>query len=156
MVDREILISRFDEVLPRAVQWAEREEERIVRDGMKLNAQSLQDARRLGVETPERVRWLEVAVVPRPENAILKAACDAIDFLGPETQGLTLGYGIFIRASCAGERGLMAHELVHVAQYERLGGIETFLRQYLMECLTVGYEASPLEQEAIIQSAHLL
>jgi hypothetical protein len=113
------------------------------------------DARALGVRTPERVRWLEVETIARPENAVLKAACDAIDFLDPGTHGLTLGYGIFIRADCAGERALMRHELVHVAQYERLGGIEPFLQQYLMECLTVGYDASPLEQEAIVQSSQL-
>ena len=43
---------------------------------------------------------------------------------------------------------MIAHELVHVAQYERLGGIEPFLRQYLRECLTVGYDESALENEA--------
>jgi hypothetical protein len=43
---------------------------------------------------------------------------------------------------------LIVHELAHVAQYERLGGILPFLRKYLFECLTVGYAAAPLELEA--------
>jgi len=34
------------------------------------------------------------------------------------------------------------------AQYERLGGIEGFLRRYLHECLTVGYNAAPMKREA--------
>jgi hypothetical protein len=41
------------------------------------------------------------------------------------------------------------HELVHTAQYERLGGIVAFLRKYLSECATSGYRAAPLEEEAI-------
>jgi hypothetical protein len=34
-------------------------------------------------------------------------------------------------------------------QYERLGSIEAFLRQYLHECITTGYPEAPLEQEAV-------
>ena len=40
------------------------------------------------------------------------------------------------------------HELAHTAQYERLGGILPFLREYLFECLTSGYSEAPMEQEA--------
>ena len=155
MIDRQVLIDRFAELLPLATQWATNEQDRILREGRPLDADLAADARALGVRTPERVRWLVVETIARPKNRLLKAACDAIDFLGPETRGLTLGYAIFIRADCAAERALMRHELVHVAQYKRLGGIEPFLRQYLMECLVVGYEASPLEQEAVVQSARL-
>ena len=150
-----MLMGRFGELLPLAARWATGEQERILRDGIPLDDSSLRDARALGVRLPERVRWLEVKSIPRPLDEILKAACDAIDFLGPETQGLTLGHGIFIRADRTNDRDLMAHELVHVAQYERMGGVQPFLQQYLMECLTVGYSESPLEQEAILQSAQL-
>ena len=155
MNEREALIDHFGELLPLGVRWAAEEEKRILREGMSLPVQSLKDAQALGVREPDRVRWLSAESVPRPQGHILKAACDAIHFLGPETQGLTLGYGIFIRRDRVGVRDLLAHELVHVAQYERMGGIEPFLRQYLMECLTVGYESSPLEQEAIFQSGQL-
>jgi hypothetical protein len=50
---------------------------------------------------------------------------------------------------------LIVHELVHVAQYETLGGILPFLRKYLFECLTMGYAASPLELEAIAVAARV-
>jgi hypothetical protein len=53
------------------------------------------------------------------------------------------------------DRLLVVHELVHVAQYERSGGILPFLRRYLFECLTVGYSASPLELEAIAVTARV-
>jgi hypothetical protein len=44
---------------------------------------------------------------------------------------------------------------VHTLQYERLGGFQEFLRQYLYECITIGYPAAPLEQEAISTTARL-
>jgi len=48
-----------------------------------------------------------------------------------------------------GERRLVVHELAHAAQYERLGGFQAFLEQYLSECITLpGYPFGPLEREA--------
>lgn len=80
---------------------------------------------------------------------MLKAAYDTINFLTAKPRGLTLRYGIFVRADCREDRDLLLHELVHTAQYERLGGIVAFLRKYLFECTTAGYGAAPLEEEAI-------
>jgi len=65
------------------------------------------------------------------------------------TAGITLHYGILIREDCWGDRRLVVHELAHVAQYERLGGIGPFLRAYLRECLLEGYPNGALEREAI-------
>ena len=102
-----------------------------------------------------RVRLLALASVPTPTDLTLKTAVAAIQFLTPATRGLALRYGIFVRSDCWGERRLIAHELVHTAQYERLGGIRPFLRQYLTECLTIGYPAGPMEQEAIAMASRL-
>ena len=93
--------------------------------------------------------------VPTPTDLTLKTAVAAIQFLTPATRGLALRYGIFVRSDCWDERRLIAHELVHTAQYERLGGIRPFLRQYLTECLTIGYPAGPMEQEAIATASRL-
>lgn len=155
-MDRASLLSSFEVLLPLAVAWATEQEERILREGLPLTEQETRHARSVGVGQPEHLRLLQVDTVPRPAQEALQAACDAIDFLTPATRGLALGYGIFVRRDCWRGRGLVAHELVHTAQYERLGGIEPFLRQYLMECLTVGYTESPLEQEAVRRSAALL
>jgi len=44
---------------------------------------------------------------------------------------------------------LVVHELAHTWQYERLGGLRPFLKQYLYECLVApGYPFGHLEQEA--------
>ncbi len=119
-----------------------------MRDGVPLSDIEIEDAKTVGVGHPERVRLLPVEIVPWPGASALRAAARAISFNIGATCGLTLGYGIFIRKDCWRDRALIAHELVHTAQYERLGGIKPFLRQYLGECLTVGYLNSPLEREA--------
>lgn len=145
----------FEALLPLACDWAAEQERAILRDGIGLTPSQLEDAIRLGVTEPERVRLLEVEQIPRPTHPALRAAAEATGFLSPETVGLTLRHGIFVRSDHRGDRRLIAHELVHTAQYEKLGGIEPFLRRYLLECMTIGYPAAPLEQEAIARSAEL-
>ena len=152
---RQLLLSQFDKLLPLATNWAAAVERRILREGVPLSEQGLADARSLGVRETERVRLLALDSVPTPTDLTLKTAVAAIQFLTPATRGLALRYGIFVRSDCWGERRLIAHELVHTAQYERLGGIRPFLRQYLTECLTVGYPAGPMEQEAIAMVGRL-
>jgi hypothetical protein len=121
----------------------------MLRIGTPLNDQELTDAKAIGVADPERVRLVQLDCVPFPTDPMLKAAAAAIQFLTPATCGLTLRYGIFVRSDCWRDRHLIAHELVHVMQYERFGGILPFLRQYLTECIAIGYPEAPLEQEAI-------
>jgi len=142
-------------LLPLATKWAAAVEKRILREGVPLSEQEMGDARAMGVREPQRVRLLALAQVPAPRNLTLRSAAAAIQFLTAETRGLALRYGIFVRSDCWGERALVAHELVHTAQYERLGGIRPFLRQYLHECLTIGYPAAPMEQEAIVAASRL-
>jgi hypothetical protein len=148
-MDRKTLIAQFDKLLPLAARWAEALEKRILREGVPLSLEEMRDAETVGVRRPERVRLLCLARIPRPDDLTLRSAAAAVQFLTPATRGLALRYGIFVRHDCWRERALIAHELVHTAQYERLGGIEPFLRQYLYECLTIGYPAAPMEQEAI-------
>ena len=154
-MNQESILSQFEMLLPLAAAWATEQEQRIVREGVPLSQREVGDASSVGVREPERIRLLRVEAIPRPSQPQLKAACDAIDFLTPATRGLTLGYGIFIRSDCWGDRLLVVHELAHVAQYERLGGILAFLRKYLFECLTMGYAAAPLELEAIAVAARV-
>jgi hypothetical protein len=139
---------QFAVLLPLACAWAEEQEQIILQRGISLSAAELSDAKRIGLCHPEQVRVLAVESIPMPHHPALKMAAEATGLLSPLTAGLTLRYGIFIRLDCWGERRIVVHELAHVAQYERLGGFEPFLRQYLQECLTFGYPAAPLEEEA--------
>ena len=148
MKRREWVARRFPVLLPLVVAWVRRQERRILRDGVPLTDSEVEDAKAVGVNDPARVRLLPVKIIPWPGAATLRSAAKAIGFRTDSTCGLTLGHGIFIREDCWRNRTLIAHELVHIAQYERLGGIEPFLRRYLGECLTVGYGNAPLEREA--------
>ncbi len=144
-----LLVSQFEILLPLATAWAAEEQQQILRTGVPLLEAEISEARRVGVKEPERVRLLKVETIPAPTHPSLQAACRATNFVPAMPRGLTVFYGVFVRSDYWRDRHLIAHELVHVAQYERLGGIEPFLRQYLFECATVGYAASPLEGEAI-------
>ena len=135
-------------MLPFVVLWAKRQERRILRKGSRLNTQQLADAARVGVEDPDRVRLLFVKQVP-PRLPRFVRGLGARFGLGPATTaGMALGHGIFVRADQYERRDLLIHELVHTAQYERLG-FRRFLRQYLRECLSEGYPCGALEAEAI-------
>jgi hypothetical protein len=147
---------QFKVLLPLAAAWAEEREGIILRNGAGLNEPEMVDARALGIFQPEKVRLMKVATIPVPEEPSLKAATEETQLITPQTVGLTLRYGIFIRSDCWGNRGLIVHELVHTSQYERLGGFIGFLEEYLYQCITIGYPAAPMEQEAIRRTARLI
>jgi hypothetical protein len=137
-------------ILPLACSWARKQEEIIIRDGVSLTEPQLADARRVGITLPRRVRLLVVDEVPLPLFPVLRRVAENTGLISPDTLGMTLRYGIFIRSDYREDRRLLVHELAHTAQYERLGGFAPFLKEYLRECLTPpGYPFGPLEQEAI-------
>ena len=133
-------------VLPFACIWARRQEQRILRRGVALNDLQQEDARRVGVVYPDRVRLRIVDDVPPRLHPILRWACRRLGMA--DSAGMSLRYGIYIHADYWRDRSVLVHELVHTAQYERAGSMGRFLRQYLRECFTLGYERSSLEQEA--------
>ena len=139
---------QFETLLPLACTWAEEQERLILTTGVRLSPEQLVDAKHIGVLHPEQVRLGIVHEIPTPQHPALKTAAELTGLISPLTAGLTLRYGIFIRSDHWCERRLVVHELAHTAQYERLGGVEPFLRRYLQECLSIGYPAAPLEQEA--------
>jgi hypothetical protein len=145
----------FKVLLPLACDWASEQESLILREGVPLSPVQMMDAKSLDLVHPEKVRLLKVARIPIPGNPALRDAASALRLISPGTGGLTLRYGIFIRADCWEDRRLVFHELVHTLQYERLGGFEEFLRQYLYECITRGYPTAPMEQEALSTTARL-
>ncbi len=139
-------------ILPVVCAWARRHEAEILRRGSRLSVAGLEAAQRAGVASPHRVRTLAVEnVPPRFPNWLRRIT--ARWRWGPKTTaGMALGYGIFLRADQAGRGDLLLHELVHTAQYERMG-FRPFLRAYLYECLTAGYPLGALETEARDASA---
>jgi hypothetical protein len=135
-------------ILPAACAWVARQERRILAAGRPLTPAELADAAAIGIAEPARVRLLAVPTVPLPLQRLARFSRLFVGTTFEETSGLTARFGIYLRADVAGDRHLVVHELTHTAQYERLGGIRPFLRQYLAECLTRGYSAAPLEEDA--------
>lgn len=135
-------------VLPIACLWVKRQESAILKHGVPLTEGLMEDARRLGIQFPERVRLRVVDEVPAM-HPLLRFAARRLGLCSPGTSGMSLRYGIFVRSDFWGDRSLVIHELAHTRQYERMGGIRPFLKQYLYECLvTPGYPFGDLEQEA--------
>lgn len=140
---------QFLQLIPKAAVWVQQREQEILNVGTPLSESQLQDALQIPVMHPDKVRLLRVNQIPLPDDPELKFAAQAIQLITPNTWGLSLRYGILIRSDRWGNRETLIHELVHTSQYERLGGHQQFLNQYLTECIYHGYPAAPLEQEAI-------
>ena len=145
----QILPEQFENILPLAVEWAVAKEKVILEHGTVLSPQYMEDAKSVGVKYPDRVRVYVVPQIPIPKHPILKAAAEATQLISPATIGISLRYGIFIHNNYSNDRYTIAHELVHTMQCEKFGGLYPFLKQYLWECIEIGYPEAPLEQEAV-------
>ncbi|HEY2343244.1 MAG TPA: hypothetical protein VGH90_09460 [Chthoniobacteraceae bacterium] len=153
---RRVILPFLPALLPLAVAWVRAREGLAIRHGIALDATQLDDARAIGVREPERVRLLGVEAIPTFQSRLLAPLAWLTRDVFQQTAGITVQYGILIRADCWGSRPLIIHELTHVAQYERLGGIRPFLAAYLKECLIEGYPNGELEQEAIVTTARFM
>ena len=141
------LLDNLPTLLPSAILWAQSQQQRILQSGRPLNAHERKVAGLVGVSEIERVRVLLIVELPQPSEPDLRAAALEAGLLGPQTDGMTFGHGIYIRAGKARDR-LLSHELRHVHQYETAGSIAAFLEQYLLQIATDGYERAPFEIDA--------
>jgi hypothetical protein len=138
-------------------KWVQTHEQRILRDGISLTTDQMAVARHFGVVQPEQVRILYVESLPALPPEIMNSGIlprEQLEML-QNAIGLTVGHGIFICQNGRPSGFILNHELVHVAQYERLGGIPGFLEQYLEELFIHGYAKMPLEAEANRQASAL-
>ena len=129
MIDQD----EFDRLAPLAFQWARVQENYILKHGVPLTAAQLADARRAGVQDPGRVRVLVVDRIPLPESNELAAAARKAQIITDASRGVAIGHGIIIRADSWKNRELLLHQLVHVAQCERSGGLKSFVNEYLLD-----------------------
>lgn len=139
---------KFDQLIKLMALWSGQWQAHILEHGKELDDEAMRDARRVGVTNPEKVRVLDVPSIPMPHYQQVRSMLFDSGMFDAEANGLTLEYGIFLKNPSFPRQYWLTHELVHVAQYERFGGLLPCLRQYLYECLTDGYLHSGLEQEA--------
>lgn len=145
MIDQE----KFERLAPLAYQWAKRQEAYILQHGAPLAAHQLTDAGRAGVENPHRVRVLVVDRIPLPDNEELAEAARRAQIITDASRGVAIGYGIIIRGDSWHNRELLLHQLVHVAQCERSGSLESFVGEYLADRISSpDFSLGSLEGEA--------
>jgi hypothetical protein len=142
-----LLAAALPLLLPRAIRWCEELAADVAARGSALLPGALEDARSVGVKSPEAIRVLVVDQMPSPRDVLLGPAAALIGFLGPDTAGLALGHAIYVRRGRLSRR-LLSHECRHTAQCEAAGSLPAFLEQYLTELLAVGYEACSFEVDA--------
>jgi len=129
MIDQET----FERLLPLAYQWAKAHEQFILARGAPLGPRHTADAHRVGVRDCSRVKVLVVDRIPLPDNKELAEASRRTHIITDASRGATIGHGIIIRGDSWQNRELMLHQLVHVAQCERSGGLKTFVEEYLRD-----------------------
>ena len=143
-----ILMALAPLAAPVAAIWVLKSERRAILSGRPLTCDEKIDAFRLGVAHPERVRVLDRCTIGEPSGQLLMPFARKASF--PKAAAITARYGILIEDfpnPPAQRRGLIAHELVHVAQFERMGLIG-MLTAYIRQVCEVGYFEAPLEIEA--------
>ncbi|GAA0716945.1 hypothetical protein GCM10009105_23780 [Dokdonella soli] len=131
--------AEVERILPDAVGVAQTRERWILKRGRALTDSEIALARRIGVQEPERVRISTVQNFRTPEPK----------FGGPNPSicAITSGHGIQVNSLCPRQRHILAHELTHVTQFERLGMLE-FEREFLIQMILVGSTRAPLETQA--------
>ena len=145
MIDQE----KFERFALLAYQWAKQQEAYILKHGAPLAPQQIADARLAGVQDPARVRVLVVGRIPLPDDPELADAARRAQIITDASRGVALGYGIIIRADSWQNRELLLHQLVHVAQCERSGGLECFVAEYLGDRRSCrDFSVGALEDEA--------
>jgi len=133
-------------------------EQRILEEGRPLTDSERTMALQAKVQYPDRVRILTLDAVPLPEEALLRQKLEeygVLKLIG-RAKGAAKGYGIIVTTSGAQWRTVIAHELVHVGQYERLGGIAEVMRYHLPDLKANGYRRSELEDEAYRRAADIV
>jgi hypothetical protein len=142
------LASLLPRVLPRAIAWAELQEQHVLKLGAPLGPRDQALASAVGVRSPKLIRVQVVDALPLPDDHELRALAIQTGLLGPGMIGLTFGHAVFACKGHDASPRLLSHEFRHVYQYEVLGSIKLFLPVYLQQIAQFGYYDAPLEVDA--------
>jgi hypothetical protein len=140
-------MNELPELFPHVVSWITGLDKQANESGRTLNPLEYDLARKVGVDRPEDVRILSVPQIPKPDHPRVRDLAEKAGLLTPDTGGLTAVHGVIVRSDRVNDLRLLAHEFVHVEQYERLG-MESFLLEYIQQLNEHGYQKAPFEQEA--------
>jgi hypothetical protein len=139
----------FEYLVPLAYEWAKSQEEFVLAHGNPLEPRHVEDAKLVGVQDYAGVRVLVVDRIPLPENPDLAKASKRMGIITEDTRCMGFGHALIIRVDAWNDRELILHNLIHVAQSERCGGLEQWVRQYLSDRTNCpNFTFGPLEEEA--------
>ena len=124
--------AKIDKFFPAALAWYNQTEQQLLPKGRVLTAEEQAMAQQLGLKHPDKVRILALESFPLPEDKTLRAEAERYGLGSPQEAGRTIGHAVLLKAKYASDKALLAHELVHVQQIERMGQAD-FLKRYLLE-----------------------
>ena len=120
------------------MKWNEAVKKAHYSNGRILTKSEQKQAVKLGIKNPNAIRVVVLDKFPEPKE---KAVNDPLE------AARTIGNIIFIKPKHKNNSIVLCHELVHVAQADRLG-VKQFIQRYALEHKVLGYSRSPLENEA--------
>jgi hypothetical protein len=139
----------FEHLLPLAYHWVKEQEEFVLARGNPLGPRHTHDANLVGVQDSARVRVLVVDRIPLPEDPELAKASKRIGIITEDTRCVGFGHALIIRVDAWNDRELILHNLVHIAQCERCGGLAQWVRHYLCDRANCpNFTIGSLEEEA--------
>jgi len=128
-----ICLKTVESFLPRVLRWAEQEQRNVLRIGLPLCQERRSLATLAGVKSPEEIRILKVPFISPPGDPELAAFALLTGLITPQSTGLSLGYAVLLRVDGWDDPLTQIEKFIHVAQHERLGGLEQFLQYYIAE-----------------------
>lgn len=105
-------------------------------------------AHAVGVVQPESIQLIEVERMPIDDFATYQQLKSLAELKSSHSIGMSLGYTVFILKGQLSD-AVLAHEFRHVSQFEAMGSLEHYLTTYLSQLLTYGYQAAPMELDAL-------
>lgn len=141
------VVQKQNLLTPLALDWFKEVESKFLKKGRLLTEKEISMAKSVGVKHPEHVRVIILTDFPSPRNEILHTETKNYGLGNPAEGGRTMGYVVMLKARFKDERWVLAHELAHVAQQEKMG-VQAFVRRFIAERELMGNRRAPLELDA--------
>ena len=136
-----------DLLTPLALEWFDEIEKKFLHTGRQLTEQELPIARFAGIAHPERVRVIILKDFPFPRNKTLLIETREYGLGSSSEGGRTIGYIVMLKAQHKDERWVLARELAHVAQQEKMGRT-AYVRRFIAEHELMGRQRAPMVLDA--------
>lgn len=131
-------LTKINALIPVAMKWYDDVEKSLYSKGRVLTKAEKKQAKKFGIKNPDSIRVVVLEKFPEPNNQTVNNHLEG---------ARAMGNIILIKPQHKNNSVILCHELVHIAQTNRLG-LKSFLKQYALEREVLGYSRSLLENEA--------